>query len=187
MTLGRMPRMSKITAHHEYIILDADCTINLASSGQLINILRATGCSCTISGFVHAYEVLRNDIQPCIEQGLLEIVKPRGEEYDTIVQINFDVNTPYKVLGDGEIETSAIAAHRNWAIGIDDRAAREYLIKKRPHLGLITTPEFLKHWVDTEYPVRETVKQALEQVRIQGNYIIGKKHPLYDWWHSSLH
>lgn len=179
--------MNKLIARHDCIILDADCTINLASSGQLFNILRATGCSCAISRYVHAYEVLRNDFQLCIEQGALEVVAPHEEEYDTIIQINFEVNIPYKVLGDGEIETSAIAAHRNWAIGIDDKAAREYLTKKHPDLGLITTPEFLKHWVDMEHPAREIVKQALEQVRIHGNYIIGKKHPLYDWWHSSLH
>lgn len=178
--------MNKLTAHPKCIILDADCIINLASSGQLFNILRATGCSCAISRYVHAYEVLRNDLQSCIEQGLLDVVAPRGEEYDTIIQINLEVNIPYKVLGDGEIETSAIAVHRNWAIGIDDRTARNYLIKKYPYLRMITTPEFLKHWVDTANPVREAVKQALEQVQIRGSHTIGKKHPLYEWWRSSL-
>mgnify|MGYP000923939652 CR=1 FL=1 len=178
--------MSKLASYQECIILDADCTINLASSGQLFNILTTADCPCAISRHVHGYEVLRNDLQLCIDHRLLHVVSPHGEEYDTIIQINMEINTPYKVLGDGEIETSAIAAHRNWAVAIDDKAARDYLARRFPYVQLITTPEFIKHWVDVVMPTRGLVRQVLAQVRTSGNYTIGKKHPLYGWWQDAL-
>jgi predicted nucleic acid-binding protein len=114
------------------------------------------------------------------------LVAPQGEEYETIVRINYEVNIPYTVLGAGEIETGAIAVHRRWAIGIDDKTAREYFAKNYSHVQLITTPELLKHWVDKVIPPKEEVRQVLERIRIIGNYSISKKHHLYAWWQSWL-
>jgi uncharacterized protein YaeQ len=94
------------------------------------------------------------------------------------------VNVPNNVLGDGEIETCAIAVHRNWAVGIDDRKARGYFSKTYPHLLLVTTPELVQYWVIQAEPDTRTVQQALERIENVGNYKIGKRHALYTWWNS---
>jgi hypothetical protein len=176
--------MSDLVFQHEGIILDADCTISLASSGVFADILKTFPCQCTITQYVLQQEVLRNDIQPCIDLGLLQMVKPQGEEYDIILSIHDEVNVPNNVLGDGEIETCAIAVHRNWAVGIDDRKARGYFSKTYPHLLLVTTPELVQYWVIQAEPDTHTVQQALERIENVGNYKIGKRHALYTWWDS---
>jgi hypothetical protein len=178
--------MSELVFLHECIILDADCTISLAASGMLSSILECIPCARAVSRHVYDAEVLRFDLQPCIDQGILQVAVPQGVEYDTIVRINIEVNMPFKVLGDGEIETVAIATHRNWAIGMDDKRAREYSAKHYPPGQLLTTPELLRHWVDTAHPSADDIRATLEKVQIVGRYTIGQKHPLYSWWQSLL-
>lgn len=181
--------MSEFGFRQECVILDADCTINLASSGVFSDVLAILlPCRCAITQHVLRQEVLRNDddLQLCIDSGLLQIVKPQGEEYTTILQINDDINVQYKVLGDGEIETCSIAWHRNWLVGIDDKKARRYFAREYPSIQLMTTPELMKYWVQAAAPVPSKVKQALQCIRTVGRYQISNRHELFEWWHSWL-
>ena len=179
---------------HNCIILDASCTINLAASGQMDGILEAIPSSVAIAAYVREQEVLRInarsgesgtrapqpiDLQPLIDRGLLIVVSPESEA-ENESYINFAA-----VLGDdGEAITAAIAVHRNWAIGIDDRSATNLFRREAPQIQLISTPELIKHWVDTMNPPDDIVRLALDDVRLGAKYAPGNTHVLYNWWRS---
>jgi hypothetical protein len=48
----------------------------------------------------------------------------------------------------------------------------------------MTTPALLRQWVELAQPSRQTIREALESVRLRANFSIGPKHSLYDWWQS---
>jgi hypothetical protein len=114
--------MSDLVFQHEGIILDADCTISLASSGVFADILKTFPCQCTITQYVLQQEVLRNDIQPCIDLGLLQMVKPQGEEYDIILSIHDEVNVLNRfhlfcvLLAHGKKRTQLRATALEWGV-----------------------------------------------------------------------
>ncbi|HSH77652.1 MAG TPA: hypothetical protein VLA19_03870 [Herpetosiphonaceae bacterium] len=144
---------------HSCIILDASCTINLAASGQMEGILEAIPSSVAVAAYVREQELLRInarsgeggarspqaiDLQPLIDRRLLIVVSPESEA-ENESYVNFAA-----VLGDdGEAITAAIAVHRDWAIAIDDRSAANLFRREARQLQLISTPELIKHWVDT--------------------------------------
>lgn len=181
---------------HNCLILDASCVINLYASGQMAPILITIPCVVAVAGYVREQEALRVysqpeedgtrkpraiDLEPLIAQGLLNV-----STHETEAENESYVNFAALLGDDGESVTVAIALHRNWAIGIDDRRARNLFRRQVPHLQLISTPELLKHWVDTAAPPPETVRYALENVRIGAKYSPGPSHPLFGWWNSSL-
>ncbi len=157
-------------------------------------ILEAIPGTVAIAAYVREQEVLRINarsgeggtrapqpinLQPLIDRGLLIVVSPESEA-ENESYVNFAA-----VLGDdGEAITAAIAVHRNWAIGIDDRSATNLFRREAPQLQLISTPELIKHWVDTMNPSDDIVRLALEDVRAGARYAPGRQHPLYDWWHG---
>lgn len=173
--------MADFSIAHECVILDADCIISLAASGKLAEILAALPCPGYICRYVNEAEVLREDLRSCITSGVLTVVSPEGIEYETILRITIEAE-----LGDGESETAAIAAHRNWAIAIDDRKARNYFKRAFPKLQLLSTPELLRHWVEISKPTGQEIKGALERVRMIGRYQIGTNHELFLWWQAQL-
>jgi hypothetical protein len=61
--------------------------------------------------------------------------------------VNFAVE-----LDEGEAVTGAIAMHRHWGIVTDDRKARRVFARTNPHVQLLSTPEFIKHWVSPSLP-----------------------------------
>jgi len=157
-------------------------------------ILEAIPSSVAVAAYVREQEALRInarsgdggtrvpqpiDLQPLIDRGLLIVVSPESEA-ENESYVNFAA-----VLGDdGEAITAAIAVHRDWAIAIDDRSATNLFRRDVPHLQLISTPELIKHWVDTVKPADAVARLALEDVRFGAKYTPGKTHILYDWWHS---
>lgn len=165
-------------------VFDADTLINLEASGQLEQILAVIPCPCYVTRYVFEREVLTGNLQSAVDQKLLEVIAPEELEAETIVRINLDVNSSSRPLGNGEIETVAIALHRGWAVAMDDKRAGNYFSQHYPGVQIITTPDILKFWVDTTDPGRDAIQQTLEQTRITGPYAIRKSHPLYAWWHS---
>jgi len=180
---------------HECIILDACCIINLYASRQFGNILEAIPASVAIATYVREEEVLKVyggpaedvmqkeeqiDLQPFIDRGLLLPVSPESEA-ENVTYVNFAAS-----LDDGEAIIGAIAVHRNWAIGSDDRRAISFFAKEAPQLQRISTLELMKHWVDsTELPA-DVVRNALRNVRFRAKYVPHSKHPLYHWWRTYL-
>jgi hypothetical protein len=177
--------------NHPCIILDASCIINLYASKCMENILRSIPRSVTIAAFVLDHEALliyggpaedvrqekeKIDLQPLIEAGLLKIVTINSEA-EAALHINFAAE-----IDDGESVTGAIAIHRNWAIGIDDRRARSLFSREVNQLQLIYTLELVKHWADTTEPPFEIISTALENIYKRAVYQPGQNHPLYPWW-----
>lgn len=116
------------------------------------------------------------DLQPFIDCGLLIVVSPETEA-ENITFVNFAA-----ALDDGEAITGAIALHRNWSIGSDDRRATSFFTQHTPHLQVISTPELIKYWVDTANPPFETVCIALQKIRVRARYEPNLRHKLYLWW-----
>jgi len=115
-------------------------------------------------------------LQPIIDRGLLRVVTPETEA-ENITFVNFAAT-----LDDGEAITRAIALHRNWAIGTDDRKAISFFTQNMSHLQVISTLELIKYWVDTANPPLETICLALQKVRVRARYEPNLKHKLYLWW-----
>jgi len=179
---------------HECIILDACCIINLYASRHFGNILEAIPSSVAVATYIREealkiyggpdeYVMQKEeqiDLQPFIDRGLLLPVSPETEA-ENVTYVNFATS-----LDDGEAITGAIAVHRNWAIGSDDRRAISFFAKEAPHLQRISTLELLKHWVDTTGLPADVVCNVLRNVRIRAKYVPHSRHPLYYWWQTDI-
>jgi hypothetical protein len=176
---------------HDCIILDACCIINLYASGRIDELLKALPTSVSVATYVHEQEALfvgasdgsdskvRIDLKPLIDQGLLRSVQPETEA-ENITFIDFAA----KLGDDGEAITGAIAVHRNWAIGTDDRGAIRFFHRAAPQFQIISSLELIKHWADTiELPADE-IRSVLRNVRICGRYQPHNTHVLAAWWQS---
>ena len=181
---------AKIVFSQDCIILDACCIINLYASGQMGDILKSISKSVAVAAYVRDEEALRIfcgqagneteeyeriDLQPFIDRGLLRVVTPETEA-ENITFVNFAA-----ALDDGEAITGAIALHRNWAIGTDDRKAISFFTQNMSHLQVISTLELIKYWVDIANPPLETICLALQKVRVRARYEPNLKHKLYLW------
>lgn len=186
--------MSTSWCRHDCLILDACCTINLYASGQMDNILKALSVQCTIASYVHKKEALKIydrtkdkttqgkvyiDLQPLINSGLLIVASLEGEDESRDV-----INFVYSGLDDGEAITGAIARHRNWGIGTDDKAAISFFEREMPHVQVFTTPELVQLWVETTHPAFEVVASSLNDIQLRAKYTPSPKHPLHHWWMS---
>jgi hypothetical protein len=180
---------------HKCIILDACCIINLYASRQFGHILEAIPASVAVATYIQVKEALKIyggpaedvmqkeeqiDLQPFIDRGLLLPVSPESEA-ENVIYVNFAAS-----LDDGEAITGAIAVHRNWAIGSDDRRAISLFAKEAPQLQRISTLELMKHWVDSTGLPADVVRSALRNVRIRAKYEPHSRHPLYHWWRTYM-
>ena len=182
--------MSVLVFAHGGIMLDASCAINLYGSGKMGDVLAALPIPASIAEYVYVNEMLKisqgpgnPDVKIDLEQltacGALKVVplEPGNEE---ITALNFAAFG----LDNGEAITGAIAVHRNWAIALDDRSASSLLKHGASHLQLITTPEIIKHWVDSSAPQVELVREVLQNIEKLGRYKPARDHPLITWWQS---
>jgi hypothetical protein len=187
--------MTSITFSHDCIIIDACCAINLYASGRMGEMLSAVPKRIAIGELVYSTEMLKIwgdpskgttqseaiDVQNLVDSGVLSVVTlESGDEEVTFV------NFAAALRDDGEAYTGAIALHRNWAIATDDRRAINYFKQEAKHLQIITTPELIKHWVDTTGPQDNLVREVLRNVQVQGRYRPHKDHPLLAWWQSFI-
>lgn len=156
------------------------------------DILKSISISASVAAYVSNEEVLRIydgidaegkpkyeciDLQPFIDAGLLIVVSPESEA-ENITFVNFAA----ALGGDGEAVTGAIALHRGWSIGSDDRKATSFFSRHTPHLQVISTPELVKHWIDTAHPAFELVCTVLQKIQARARYEPNQKHYLYSWW-----
>lgn len=187
---------SRITSSQNCIILDACCVMNLYSSRKMPEIVAAIAELVAVTVYVKEIEALfvykkskhENpteldpvDLQPMIDAGLIHVVDFESD----IERINF-VNLTVQQLDDGEAATGAIAINRNWAIATDDRRSRAIFNQEASHVQLISTPELVKHWVDTMSPDPGTTSQVLKEIENRANYLVSPKDPLHSWWQESM-
>lgn len=179
--------------HHDTLIVDASCLINLYASNQLANILQAIPKTVTVAAYVANREALfiqgevnesgertkeQIVLQPFIDAGLLHIVD-LAEEDETETFATFSA----LIVDRGEAVTGAIALHRNWAIIVDDKKARRLFQQHASRLQLVYTLELIKHWVDCEAPIAAMITTTLQNIRKRAIYTPHRQHPLYEWWH----
>lgn len=183
--------MAQLSFNHQCLILDTCSVINLYASHYMDAILASIPRSVTVTTYVCEYEALhilaadgsadkeQIHLQPLIDKGLLHPVEPETElEFQDY--INFAT-----ILGDdGESVTGAIAAHRNWAIGTDDRSAIAFFQRQLPNTQLISSLELIKHWADYSNLSNDEIGTAIRNVRIRGRYQPHSSHTLFAWWQS---
>ncbi len=183
--------MTSLTFSHECLILDACCIINLYASGQMEAILRAVPGSVTVAVYVKNEEVLKVydpatkatediDLRPFIDRNLLVVV-----DLDLAAEAETYVNFA-ALVDDGEAITGAIARHRNWAIGTDDKTATKIFRRAVPQLQIISTPDLVKYWVSVTNPPADDIKACLQAIRIRASYAPPRNHHLYEWWSDSV-
>jgi hypothetical protein len=169
---------TRIVFSHDCIILDACCAINLHMSGRMEEILKALPGDVALAIFVLDEEILRSNLEPLIEQGLIRVVSPDSEAEENAF-INFAAE-----LDDGEAITGAIAMHRRWGIATDDRKARIVFARTNPRVQLLSTPELIKYWADTHKPSIEVIREVLRNIQTQARYKPPAAHALHAWWQS---
>ena len=181
-------------SNHAAIILDACCVMNLYASQKMVDILLSISETVAVAAYVMDYEALsiysvsksdsslqreKIDLHKLINDEVL-IRTDLANEAEQQAFIDFAARR----LDDGEAMTMAIAVNRDWAVATDDRAARRILAQRQKTIQLISTPELVQHWVETQKPDRETVRQALLNIEARANFLLGRRDPRYEWWWS---
>ncbi len=119
------------------------------------------------------------DIMPFVASEVLHVLELDGETEDTLY-VEQSV-----VVDDGEAMSIAIAASRGLDLAMDDKQARNHARRAFPQLRLWTTPEILKHWVDTASVPRTKLGQIVRLIEERARYFPAASHPLAQWWTSA--
>lgn len=174
-----------------HIILDACCVLNFYASGQLLPILKSIPVQVAVTQVVREQELKtlqclegeENDgatqFEAAIAQGLLTIVDFESDE-EAELFVNYAT-----ILDDGESATGAIAVRRQWAIATDDKRAISFFRKETPQIQILSTLEIVKHWSEAAGVDSQTLREALNSIRVKGRYMPPKNHPLQSWWETS--
>lgn len=75
-------------------------------------------------------------------------------------------------VDDGEARTIAIAFHREWAVGTDDKKTLRVCRSEDIDRPDVTTPELMRHWADRANPPREEVAEALGKIQTRAVYLV---------------
>ncbi|MGL4618763.1 MAG: hypothetical protein ACRCZS_06845 [Chroococcidiopsis sp.] len=173
-----------------HLILDACCVLNFYASGQLLAILKSIPVQVAVTQVVREQELRtlqplegeENDgatqFEAAIAQRLLITVDFESEE-EAELFVNYAA-----ILGDGESATGAIAVCRQWAIATDDKKAISFFRKETPQLQILSTLEIVKHWSEETGVDSQTLREALNSIRVKGKYMPPKNHPLLSWWET---
>ncbi len=183
--------MDLLFQSHSHLILDACCLLNLYASGELAQIIRVFTPVISVSSYVKEKEALNIydgpqqdirsvkkevDLEPFVSSGSIIIVSP-GNSKEIQTYVNFASE-----LDDGEAITGAIAFHRNWCMGTDDKKAISFFSKNGLNLSIVSTLDIVKYWADTSNPTEDMVCHVLENIRKKANYEPGPNHRLFEWW-----
>ena len=184
---------SAIAPGHECLILDACCIINIAATSRMEEIIRSFGMPIAVAAYVREKELLSLaradpadleedpiDLQPLILRGLIEIVAATDSEEAMSLRLTAD---PHR-LDEGEAISGAIALHRNWAVGTDDRRGTAVLLRLSPNIPVLSTPELLSHWATQVRPDADQLRAVLNQVQVRACYQPARQHPFGQWWRN---
>jgi hypothetical protein len=188
--------VDSVVFSQEGVILNPCCLINLYASRYLSSILEALPVPVMVAADIYEHEVLRVysegfgeeglipeqiDLRSLLHAGLLVTVSPSSDRELTSV-----VELAAASSSDADAFTVALALHHHLAIGVDDSKAAAFFRRNAPHLQLLTTPLFVKHWIKRTDPSPETVRTALRNIERYAKYAIPPHHALYVWWRNYL-
>lgn len=177
-----------MTAEHDSVILDACCVMTLYGSGRMEDVIATLSTPVFVCDYVLEEEALTVydgprenvraetadiDLRPFEQEGLIERTTLRSEEQATFVTLAKD-------LDDGEARTIAIALQRDWTVGTDDEKALRRCQSEA--LETITTPAFMRSWVEEANPPHDEIAAVLRRIRTRAVYLPGTSHPEYEWW-----
>lgn len=168
-------------------ILDACVVINLHASRHIAEIVGAIPGrailadrvfhECRFNPFAPAAEgseqIERADLRALLASGRLGLIEDvSDDELRTYVDLAIE-------LDDGEAMTLALAIHRGYTVVTDDRAAIRMLGERAP---LRSTLDLVKEWIDHEAVPPEVTRATLTDLRLRGQYVPERSHPLKPWW-----
>lgn len=119
------------------------------------------------------------DIASLIASGLLQVLELVGDE-EQVLYVE-----QATVVDDGEAMSIAIAVSRGLELAIDDKQATNHVLRAFPKMKLWTTPEILKHWMDTALISTERSREVIRLIEARARYFPPKLHPLAAWWHAA--
>ena len=119
------------------------------------------------------------DIAPLIAAGLLQVLELAGDA-EQVLYVEQAI-----VVDDGEAMSIAIATSRGLELAIDDKQATNHAHRAFPKMKLWTTPEILKHWMDTASISAERLREVIRRIEARARYFPPKLHPLAAWWYST--
>jgi hypothetical protein len=177
---------------HSHLILDACCVLNLYASGNFLSILKTIPAQVVVTVVVKQQELKtlqkltgENDaaleLEVAIQQGLLLVV-----DFESNSEEETFVNYVFELGDDGESATFAIAFHRRWAVATDDKRATSFFHKEEPNLQIFSTLEIIKYWAEVVNLNSSELKSVLNIIRVKGRYLPSRRHPLFNWWKSSI-
>lgn len=114
------------------------------------------------------------DLQPLIEQKLIEITSLSPDERSAFIQLAH-------LVDDGEARRLTIAENRDWTVGTDDKKALK-ICRKQIDCRAVTMPEFMRIWAKRTDPEPQVIEEALRKIYVRSVYLPGSSHPEYDWW-----
>jgi hypothetical protein len=171
------------------LLNDSSVLLNLIAGDCLSSIVADTGWQLAICPAVRdeakklrdlaTGDMVPLDITPLIGSGLLQVLELAGEEEQTLY-VEQSV-----LVDDGEAMSIAIAASRSLELAIDDKQASNHTHRAFPKLKLWTTPEILKHWVETASVPPVKLSEVIRLIEARARYFPFKSHPLKVWWESA--
>jgi hypothetical protein len=172
------------------IVLDACCTLTLAGSGVMEDLLDSLPVTWRI-GKRSRDEALwlatpdpevreLVDLSPLIERGLLaEAVLSGPEEHGRFAELA-------ALVDDGEAEAGALALHRGWVLATDDRATRRVL-GAAPYLcPLRSTVELLQAWEAAAAVAPARMREVLLLIEERATYRPRRTSADGIWWDAIL-
>jgi predicted nucleic acid-binding protein len=119
------------------------------------------------------------DLQPLVDEGLLNWVKPESEaEFESYVEFASD-------LDDGEAEAMAIAKHRGFILLTDERKALQ--IAQRADVGVTTatTAQILRSWVADSGANAARLAEVLRNIEERARFRPRQRTPDGEWWEQN--
>jgi predicted nucleic acid-binding protein len=168
------------------VILDACCTLNLAATGRMAEIVeqlpylfcigrRALGEALWLR-IPGEEERERVDLQPLVQLRLLAVHNLQGPAEEALF-VRFSGQ-----IADAEAEAAALAILRGYVLATDDRKARRVATADSPLLRLTSTLELIQEWQDAAAIPAENVADILHRVADRARYRPRRNHPLWEWW-----
>ena len=155
--------------------------INLAAAELLVQVSAALSTAVHVVPQVaqealHLHGLIGEPHTP-VDLSPLALVELTEAELDTYVLLA-------SRLDDGEAATIAVAAHRGWAVGTDDRAAVRTAQKLGVPFASIGTTEVIRRSAEFLRLEEHRIRRIIADVENRARYIPRRDDLHIDWWSS---
>lgn len=76
----------------------------------------------------------------------------------------------------------AIAACRNWDLGIDDNQASNYTKRTFPKVQVWSRPDILRRWEEASSLLTTELQRCIQLIEARARDFPLESHPLSKWW-----